>query len=233
MHDLITALEPCVKEKLFSHLAHRPLVEVASLDYIQQVLGALASVLTRALADAWAEVLARLSQRIAGTCPHCGHARSCRSRSHEPLRLKVLGHDIELPKLYLACEHCGAPPCSITRLLTGLSSGDASMELKLAAAYGAAEKSYRGARMDLEVHHGQSVERAKLRRMALEVEKEAMRFAEKTRQQALARLETERRTRGPERLVVEGDGGTVRTGTLVPCAEGDAGFGAACFAARR
>jgi hypothetical protein len=225
VHDLITALEPCVKEKLLSHLAGRPLVEVASLDYLQQVLGALVSALTRALVDAWADVLARLSQRIAGPCPRCGRPRACRTRAHEPLRVKILGHDIELPKLYLACEHCGAPPCSITRLLTGLSSGDASVELKLAAAYCAAEKSYRGAGMDLEVHHGQSVERAKLRRMALEVEKEAMRFAEGTRRAALARLETERRTRGPERLVVEGDGGTTRTGILVPCAEGDAGFG--------
>ena len=225
MHDLITALESCVKEKLLSHLATRPLVEVASLDTIQRVLIALASVLTRALVDAWADVLARLSHSIAGTCPQCGRPRVCRSRSREPLRLQILGQDIELPKLYLACEHCDAPSVSITRLLTGLSSGDASVELKLVAAYCAAEKSYRAARMDLEVHHGQSVERAKLRRMALEVEKEAIRFAETARKEALARLETERRTQGPERLVVEGDGGTTRTGVLVPCAEGDAGFG--------
>jgi hypothetical protein len=61
--------------------------------------------------------------------------------------------------------------------------------------------------------------------MALEVEKEAMLFAEKTRREALARVETERRTAGPERLIVEGDGGTTRTGVLVPCVEGDAGFG--------
>lgn len=225
MHDLITALESCVKEKLLSHLATRPLVEVASLDTIQQVLAQLASALARALVDAWADLLARLSQRIAGTCPGCGRPRVCRVRAHEPLRVQILGHDIELPKLYLACEHCDAPSVSITRLLTGLSSGDASMELKLVAAYCAADKSYSAARRDLEVHHGQSVERAKLRRMALEVEKEAMRFAEKTRREALARLETERRTRGPERLVLEGDGGTTRTGTLVPCAEGDVGFG--------
>ena len=223
--DLIIALGSCVKEKLLDHLSTRPLAEVASLDYIQQVLTALARTLAKTLVDAWAILLAQLGQRIAGTCPGCSRPRACRTRAREPLRLQILGHDIELPKLYLACEHCDAPPVSITRLLTGLSSGDASVELKLVAAYCAAEKSYRAARVDLEVHHGQSVERAKLRRMALEVEKEAMRFAEATRKEALSRLETERRTRGPERLVVEGDGGTTRTGTLVPCEEGDAGFG--------
>ncbi len=141
VHDLITALESCVKDKLLSHLARRPLVEVASIDTIEQVLEALVSALTRVLVDAWADMLARLSQRIAGTCPRCGRTRACRTRAHQPLRLQILGHDIELPKLYLACEHCGASPCSITRLLTGLSSGDASVELKLAAAYCAADKS--------------------------------------------------------------------------------------------
>lgn len=225
MQDLIAALRPAVKEQLLSHLATRPLVEVVALDCIQELLAALFTALGQGLAEAWADALAALAQRLAGTCPRCGRQRVCRSRASHPMRLQLLGQDVALPKLYLACEHCDAPPVSITRLLTGLSAGEASLELKLVAAYCAAEKSYRAAQTDLEVHHGQHVERAKLRRIALEVEKEAMRFAETSRRAALARLDAERRTEGPARLIVEGDGGTTRTGQLVPCVAGDAAFG--------
>jgi len=223
--DLITALEPLVKDKVADHLGQQPLCQAASLDFIQQLLAELASALARAVVDAWASVLARLSKEIASECPRCGKQRVCRSRVSEPLRVHLLGHLVELPKLFLCCEHCDAPPCSITRLLTGLSCGDASVELQLVAAYCAAEKSYGAVRVDLQVHHGQSIERAKLRRMALEVEKQALVFVEAARTEALARVAQERRTHGPDRLILEGDGGTARTGVLLPCVEGDPGFG--------
>jgi len=69
--------------------------------------------------------------------------------------------DIEVPKLYLECGHCHAPGVSITVLLTGLSSGEASLQLKLNAAHFAAKHSYGEAQQDMAAHYGQDIERHK------------------------------------------------------------------------
>jgi hypothetical protein len=223
------AVTATLAQVLQQHVEHdldcRPLEELASLDFAQQKLREMAAAMAQAFADGWCAVLEKRSRQIAGTCPRCGKARTFRQRAQQPLRVELLGVSLALPKLYVACEHCDAPPCSIVRLLTGLGSGATSLELSLTAAYCAAQHSHGAAQRDLEVHHGQRIERAKLRRMALAIEGEAVRFAEDSRRAALAHLETERRTVGPERLVVEGDGGIVRTATLVPCTAGDAGHG--------
>lgn len=79
------------------------------------------------------------------------------------MTVSVLGLRVSVPKLYLECD-CGEVGVSITRLLTGLSSGAKSAELELMAAYCGAEHSYGKASRDLEVHHGQPVERTAVRR---------------------------------------------------------------------
>lgn len=104
---------------------------------------------------------------------------------------------------------------SITVLLTGLSSGEASLQLKLNAAHFAAKHSYGEAQKDLAAHYGQDVERTKLRRMALDVEKRAVDYAEANRADSLHRLCGEARTNGVQTLMVEADGGMIRTGELV------------------
>jgi phage terminase small subunit len=55
---------------------------------------------------------------------------------------------------------------SITKVLTGLHCGQSSVQLKLLAAYCGAKQSYGKASQELNVHHGHTVERTKLRRMA-------------------------------------------------------------------
>ncbi len=67
--------------------------------------------------------------------------------------------DIEVPKRYLECGHCNAPGVSITVLLTGQSSGEASLQLKLNAAQFAAKHSYGEAQQDMAAHYGQDIER--------------------------------------------------------------------------
>jgi len=114
---------------------------------------------------------------------------------------------------------------SITRLLTGLHSGDTSAELKLNAAYLSAEHTYGKAGRDLGVHYGEAVERTLVRRLALEVEKEAVAFAEESRNTALEPLFNEGRRLGVARLMLQGDGGSVRTGILMACEPGDPGYG--------
>jgi hypothetical protein len=111
-------------------------------------------------------------------------------------------------------------------VLTGLRNGDASAEFELRAAFLASQHSYGKASRDLEVHYEQTLERTSLRRMALKVEAHAMVFAEQGRREALERVAAERRTQGPTRLMLQGDGGhDVRTGRLVPCVPGDPGYG--------
>src|SRR5207249_2597803 len=97
-------------------------------------------------------------------------------------------------------------------------------ELKLRAGYAASQHSYGKARRDLEVHYGETVERTGLRRMALEVEAHAKDFAERSRVEALGRVAQEHQPPGVPTLMLQGDGGVVRTGTLQPCERGDAGF---------
>ena len=74
-------------------------------------------------------------------------------------------------------------------------------------------------------HYGQDIERTKLRRMALEVEKRAVDYAEAKRADALLGLSGEARTTGVQTLMIEADGGMIRTGELVDLDPADPGYG--------
>ena len=226
MSELISELRSAVKAKLQSYLAERPLVEVASLTWLQELAQEVMRATGRAVFEAWVAVLLVVVQDAGMLeCPRCGERRKLKMRASAPMRIDVVGLTVEVPKPYLECGHCDALGLSVLKLLTGLSSGEASAQLKLLAAYSASQMSYGKAQRDIKVHHGQEVERTKLRRMALEVEQEAMAYAERQRRAALGRVAQEGRRQGVEALMVEGDGGKVRTGKLEPCEEGDAGFG--------
>jgi hypothetical protein len=139
-------------------LGSRGLLEVASLTVIQEVMSQTGRAAAEATAAAWREELVRLAQKLR-RCPSCGRKRKCKWRRSQPLRVEVLGFTIELPKLYLECGHCHATGLSVMTLPTGLASGEASAQLKLAAAYCASAKSYGDCRRDMAVHYGQDVER--------------------------------------------------------------------------
>jgi len=224
MDALIAELSEIVKGKVLAWLSRCELVEVASLTVIQEAMSEAGRAAAAAVGTAWREALVRLAQALR-SCPRCGRSRKCKRRSSQPLRVEVLGFTVAVPKLYLECGHCDAPGLSVVKLLTGLGSGEASAQLKLAAAYCAAGKSYGDCRRDMAVHYGQDIERTKLRRLALEVEQSAMAFAEAERAMQLERIGGEARTVGVPRVLFEADGGKVRTGTLTPCEPGDAGFG--------
>jgi hypothetical protein len=74
-------------------------------------------------------------------------------------------------------------------------------------------------------HYGQDIERTKLRRMALEVEKRAVDYAEAKRADALLGLSGEARTNGVQTLMVEADGGMIRTGELIDLDPTEPGYG--------
>jgi len=226
MSELIAELSALVKAKLSQHIAESSLVEAASLIWIQELSLQVMQAVGRAVFDAWVSVLVAVPQQLGLLeCPSCGQRRKLKMRPADPMHVDVLGLKVEVPKPYLECSHCAAPGLSVLKLLTGLSSGEASAQLKLLAAYCASKASYGKARQEMQIHHGQELERTKLRRMALEVEQEAMAWAEQQRRAALGRVEQEARRQGVEGLLLEGDGGKVRTGELVSCEPGDAGFG--------
>ncbi len=224
MDELVAELGEGVRSKTLQWLTSFGVLEATSLTIIQEAMSRVGRAAAEAVGAAWRQALVELTVALRD-CPCCGHRRKLKWRASQPLRVEVLGFTLELPKPYLECGHCEAPGVSVVTLLTGLSSGEASVQLKLAAAYCASAKSYGDSRRDIAVHYGQELERTKVRRMALEVEQEAMAFAEAERARQLMRLGGEARTVGVPLILTEADGGKVRSGKLEPCEEGDKGFG--------
>jgi DNA-directed RNA polymerase subunit RPC12/RpoP len=212
-----------VKDHVRAHLRGLPVQEVVSFDRVEALARELAQRASQAVFEAWTARLEEVAIAAGASCPRCSGRRKVKRRPGAPMTLSALGVEVSMPKLYLECARCGVG-VSITRLLTGVSSGDKSGELELMAAYCGAEHSYGKASRDLEVHHGQPIERTAVRRMALVVEHSAMEFAEKERSELLAQLAEEQRREGKPQLMVTGDGGIVRTGTLVACERGDPGY---------
>lgn len=222
--EWIAQVRGLVGQAVRARLAHFGLGEIASLDRIEALVRALVTALAVVAFEVWAEVLTEMAIGVALNCPGCGHARKCKRRQDAPMLVRALGLTVAVPKPYFECARCEAPGVSISALLSGLTSGAASSELKVRAGYSASQHSYGKAKRDLLVHYGETVERTALRRMALEVETHAKDFAERTRVEALSRIAGERRTVGTPQLMLQADGGMVRTGTLVPCVRGDPGF---------
>lgn len=228
MHTIETEwmapLVAAVKDHVRQHLRGVPAQQVVALDRAEALARELALGVSRAVFEAWIATLEELAIATAGTCTGCSCARKVKRRPGAPMTVKVLGLEVSIPKLYLECD-CGEVGVSITRLLTGLSSGQASAELELMAAYCGAEHSYGKASRDLEVHHDQPIERTAVRRMALKVERSAVEFAESQRRELLEQVGQEQRREGKPQLMLTGDGGIVRTGALVPCEPNDPGYG--------
>lgn len=120
--QLANEIQNFVNEQAQAYLAGQPLAELASLTEVQALGSAVAKAAGLAVFTAWTSVLVAVAKKLGLHCPGCGHRRKCKTRPKDPLRVTVLGMDIEVPKLYLECGHCKAPGVSITVLLTGLGS---------------------------------------------------------------------------------------------------------------
>jgi len=172
--DWIAPLETAVKEHVRDTLTGRQDVEVFDMDQVEASFRDAMKRLASTMMQAWAAHASETAVELAGRCPSCGHARKVRRRS--PMKVTMLGMQLEVPKPYLECGRCEAPGVSIMTLLTGLRSGASTAEVELMAAYCGAEKTYGRASRDLDVHHDIEVERTAVRRMALEVEEHAIRL---------------------------------------------------------
>jgi hypothetical protein len=223
--DVITKLQGIVKAEVEVLLTGQKVVEVTSGDWMEALARRVIEPLAEGGFEAWNDTLEMVAREMALPCPCCNRPRKCKRLAGKEMIVQLMGLKLKVPKLYLECGHCNAHGVSITKLLTGLRSGDSSAEMKLLAGYCGAENSYGKASRDLKVHHGQEVERTSVRSMSLEVEEEAKKFAEQERVEGLGLLESEAHTEGVEHLMVQADGGSVRTGTLVECEPGDEGYG--------
>ena len=223
-HDCIKEIHLAVNDIFQSYLQTQPIENMASVNWIQELAQECSKEISLSIFKLWREKLERMAQELK-PCPKCGQPRKFKWRLKEPIRIDVLGFAFELPKPYLECAHCDAPGLSVLKLLTGLSGGDASLELELMTGYCSSQHSYKKASRDLKVHYDQQMERTKVRRLALKTEAEALEYAEQTRQAALRQASQETKRQGPAVLLEEADGGKVRTGKMQPCEPGDAGYG--------
>lgn len=220
--EMVSALARLVKQEIQRALQKTDTCDLASLDWLQKSTLVLLKAVCQAAVDAWTESLLSVAQELARTCPCCGRRRKWKWRKHRHLKLSVLGLDFELPEPYVECGHCRAPGVSIMKLLTGLSAGDSSTELKLLCVRRGALDTYGRASREMQAHHGQDIERTKIRRISLEMEQEAVDFNQRRRTGALL---ADLAIKGEPVLVEEADGGSARTAVLVACQEGDEGYG--------
>ncbi len=177
-----------------------------------------------AFVGAWARLLEQAAVEVGLICPECGNRRKICWRKTQPLRIDLLFGRLRIGKPYLRCgrKDCSGRPLSVTHLLSGLRWGDSGLVLKLQAGRHGAEESYGKSTRSLQEHPlGAQLERGKLRRMAIEVEDEAVKYREQQR----------RENSPPEPLpdvgvsvlVLEGDGGKVRVGTYETPSAGEDG----------
>lgn len=223
--ELFTGLESIVKQQLRLMMSRVSLMHILDKNWLQAFVRQCCLWLAQLVCACWVASVEDIARKMALPCPKCAKPRKCKTRPNAKMTVRLLGCDVEVPKLYFECGQtdCNAPGISITKVLTGLHSGSASAELELAAAYTASQHSYAEASQELEIHHGQSIERTTVRRMALHVEAEAKLFLEQQRSAATSSLAC--RKHGVRRLIMQADGGSVRTGELVKCEPGDPHYG--------
>jgi len=218
----IRDLTEIVKERTLLALQGADMFELASLDWLQGLLLTILQVVWQGVVEAWKETLFFRARSLLGECPACGKRRKWRWRRSRRLKLSLLGFDFHLPSPQFECPACDAPGLAVVSLLTGLRSGATSGELDLRVGREGVLHSYARATDNLKAHHGQEMERTKVRRSTIKLEGHAMEYVEELRRSAdkvILPLD------GPHCLIIEADGGSARTGIMVPCEEGDDGYG--------
>ncbi len=212
-------------EKLIDEFLRAQLVRDAlSLSWVAFRAMELCRAVCVAFVRAWARRLEQAAVEVGLICPECGQKRKIRWRETQPLWVDLFCGRLCIGKPYLRCgaKDCSGHPLSVTRLLSGLRSGDSGLVLKLQAGRQGAEETYGKSARSLEEHPlGVQLERGKLRRLAIEVEDQAVEYREQQRREhskpdPLPDV-------GVPLLVLEGDGGSVRVGTYQTPGVGEKG----------
>jgi len=221
--DLMAPLLSIVKEHVREMVQAMAPLELLNASEAEVFVRDSVAELCDTIAGVWAEEASNLAVELGRTCPGCGGQRKVHQRA--AMRVKMLGVEVAVPKPYLECSACAAPGISIMRVLTGLRSGTCTAGLELVTSYLGAQMSYGDTSRDLGVHHQVEIERTAARRICLEVEEEAVRFAECERREALDAVGVARGAEGVGCLMLQADGGTVRVGELRNTTSADPGHG--------
>ncbi len=221
--DVMAPLIDVVKADVRKTMQTLAPLELLNADEAESFLRGAIAELSSAIAEVWAEEASALALELAGVCPGCGGKRKVHQRAS--MTVTMLGVEVEVPKPYLDCGACDAPGISVMRVLTGLRNGACTAELELVTSYLGAQMSYGDTSRDLAVHHQVEVERTAARRICLQVEEEAKRFAEGERREAIEAVGDARNVEGAECLMLQADGGTVRVGELRNTTPDDPGHG--------
>lgn len=222
----LAQVQDALRELIGEYLRNQPLEQVLSLSWVSFRSLELCQAVCTAFMQAWAHLLERAAVEVGLICPVCGTRRKISWRKKQPLWLDLLCGRLAVGKPYLRCstENCDGRALSVTRLLCGLRSGASDLILKLQAARRGAEESYGKAARSMEEHPlGSELERAKLRRMAIEVEDQAIEYREQQHRRQNLDVGTLADAAVPL-LVLEGDGGKVRVGTYKMPESGEKGY---------
>lgn len=225
--EFVARVQGALREPIREFLRSQPPADALSVSWVGFCAMDLCRAVGMTFMQVWAELLELAAVEVGLICPECGERRRISWRVKEPLRVDLLFGRLSIGKPYLSCvtENCSGRPLSVTHLLSGLRSGASGLVLKLQAARQGAEQSYGKAARSLEEHPlGGRLERGKLRRLAIEVEDQAVEYQEQRRRRSSAAVSGEPDDSAVGVLVLEGDGGKVRAATYRIPEPGEKGY---------
>src|SRR5210317_1306268 len=104
MQDAVVAhLFPKVQEEFLRNLREQPIIRVASVDWIEAVVRRVLKSLGQAMLDAWTMGLESVAREVGSLCPACEKTRKCKKRLKNPMKIRLLGFFVNVPKLYFEC----------------------------------------------------------------------------------------------------------------------------------
>lgn len=93
----IHELADLVKERSRRVLGEASVMELASMDWLQELLLVLAKAVFMAVVEAWMDALFSVARAMLAECAGCGRRRKWKWRRTRTPKLSVLGLDFELP----------------------------------------------------------------------------------------------------------------------------------------
>ncbi|MCP5114353.1 MAG: hypothetical protein GY953_26280, partial [bacterium] len=170
--EFLAQVQVALEELIGTFLKAQPLSDALSLSWVAFRSMELCRAVCVVFVRAWARLLEQAAVEVGLICPECGNKRKICWRATQPLWVDLLCGRLGIGKPYLRCgvKDCSGRPLSVTRLLSGLRSGDSGLVLKRQAGRQGAEEGYGKSARSLEEHPlGAQRERGKLRRLAIEV----------------------------------------------------------------
>lgn len=225
--EFLAQTQGALRELIGEFLKSQPLADALSLNWAVFSAMELCKAVSMTFMQIWAELLGLAAVEVGRICPVCGEMRKISWRVKTPLWVDLLFGRLSIGKPYLRCatENCSGRPLSVTPLLSGLRSGSSGVLLKLRAAREGAEQSYGKAARSLKEHpFGDLLERAKVRRLAIEVEDQAVEYQEQRRHRSSAAVSGDPDGGAVPVLIQEADGGMVRVGTYRTPEPGEKGY---------